>query len=173
MIPSGPGRFKAGFTLQELLEVFVIIVVIITGALTVYLLCYRSWQEATLQASLQREGNVAMDKLIRGVRGDAEARQNGLREAKSYTIPFLSNDSIEFVSGVDDIERSFYLSDDQIMYDPNTLIVGDEIVAAEDIETLSFVQLSSRRIRVNIVLNRAFGDKSINLNLETDVTIRN
>lgn len=164
---------KTGFTLQELLIVVTIMVFIIAGALTVYLLCYRSWQEATVQASLQRDASISTDKLVRGVRGASETRKNGLREAKSFSIPIFNNSAIEFVSGVDNRQRSFYLDGNQIVYDPNTSLPGDEIVAAKDIENLSFEKLSGRRIKIDITLERNIGNKLIDVSLETEVTIRN
>lgn len=166
-------KYLMGFTLQELLVVLTIMVVIIAAALTVYLLCYRSWQEATIQVSLQRDASIATDKLIRGVRASSETRKNGLREAESFTIPVLNDSSIRFVSGVDDKERSFYLDGNQIIYDPNALMSGGEVVAAKDIQSLSFEKLSSRRIRININLKKYLGDKLIDVSLETEVTTRN
>ena len=166
-------KYLTGFTFQELIIVVTIMVFIIAGAFTVYLLCYKSWQEATVQASLQRDGSIATEKLVRGVRGASETKKNGIREAKSFTIPILNNSAIRFVSGVDNQRRSFYLDGNQIMYDPNTLVAGDETVAAKEIEKLSFEKLSSQRIKINMTLERYVGDKLINVSLETEVTIRN
>ena len=152
---------KKAFTLPELLIVITIMVFIIAGALTVYLLCYKSWQEAIVQASLQRDGSIATEKLVRGVRGASETKKNGIREAKSFTIPILNNSAIQFVSGVDSQSRSFYLDSDKIIYDPDTLAPDDEVVAAKDIESLSFEKLSSQRIKINMTLPRHVNAKII------------
>lgn len=119
------------------------------------------------------EGSIATEKLVRGVRGASETRKNGIREAKSFTIPILDSSTIQFVSGVDSQSRSFYLDSDKIIYDPDTLVTDDEVVAAKNIESLSFEKLSSRRIRINMTLEKYVRDKLINVSLETEVTIRN
>lgn len=164
---------KRGFTLPEVLVVAVIIILIIAGSFSVYLLCYSTWRNAIVWASVQRNGSIAMERLVRGMKAPTENKKNGLREAKDFTI--YDSDSIKFTSGVDNKDRYFYFEDEDntIIYDPNKSMVDDEIVVAKDVESLSFERLSNKRLRISLSLYKKIGDKPINMDLKTEVTIRN
>ncbi len=166
---------KDGITLVEVLIASAIMVVILGGGLTVYLMSETTWQESTVQARLQRSASIVMQKMIKGVEG-----VYGLRDSKAITTPSYplpaSSDTVEF-TGIGNISRSFYLEEnaprDEVFYDPNTSVSGDAYSIAADISSLTFERLTMERIRISLTMSQAVGDKDMSISLNTDVTIRN
>lgn len=156
-----------GFSLAELFMASVIMLLVAAGSMTVYLLSYSGWRESSGLAALQRTGSMAMEKMVRGVRGNNEARRNGLREAKSFSIPNAG--TILFTSGVDSVERRFYLSADKIIYRCG----GGESTLAHDVDSLAFSKIANKRIRIDVTLQEEIKGKTISVNLESEVLIRN
>jgi len=124
-----------------------------------------AWREGSTQITLQREASTVMEKMVRGVDG-----QNGIREASSVTTP--TSDCIQYISGVDGQERSFYLDGTDIMYDPDTSTASDEYSAAEDVSGLAF-SVSGDIITVDLNMLRAAGPRDMTLNLSTVIKLRN
>ena len=162
---------KKGFTLPELLITAVIMALIVVGSFAIYLTSYTSWRRSTVAISLQRDANMAMEKMVRGERDAGGTKNNGIREAGSFTIPGTS--VIRFRSGIDGKERSFYLSDGQLMYDPDVTSAGSEIIVASDLIDLKFEKISDRRVRISLTMERFLRGESQTQNIETEVTIRN
>lgn len=165
-------RKGKGFTLPEVLVTGAILILVVAGTLSVYLMCYTCWREVNVAASLQREASIAMEKLIRGVKVPAEDKKHGIREATSFILPNTS--SIKFTSGLDNRTRSFYLSGNEIIYYYPYILLGDnKVIVAEGIKSLSFDTISDRKVKISITLEKYILNKPINVSLETIVTIRN
>jgi len=171
MTMDGTEHGEKGLTLPELIMAAVIAVFVIAGAMTIFLTCYTAWRVSLDAISLQQDGTIVVEKMVRGEKAAGETSRNGIREATSFTIP--TADTIQFISGLDGKERSFYLSGDKIMYDPDTSSGGDEIIIAEDVKSLNFTNPSARRVNINMTMEKGLLDRKVNQGLETEVTIRN
>lgn len=154
-----------GFTLTELMIAILIMALVMTGTVYIYLMSLSAWKEGSAQIMIQREASAVMEKMVRGVSG-----QNGIREASSVIAP--TSDSIQYVSGVDGVERSFYLSGTDIIYDPDTSTASDEYSVAEYVSGLIF-SVSGDVITVDLNMLRAAGRRDMTLSLSTVITLRN
>lgn len=158
---------RQGFTLIELSIVMLIIVLVIGGVMFVYTMSTTAWKEGSAQIILQREGSIAMEKMVRGINGT-----NGIREAGS-ALTSVSNTKIEYTSGIDDRERSFRLSGSEIKYDPNTIDPNDvELIIAEHVTGLEFT-ISGDIVTIELSLMDEVVDRPINVDLSTNVRLRN
>lgn len=161
-----PAYRKRGFSLIETLLAASILIFVVACGAVVYLMSLTTWKEASTQISLQREANAAMEKMVRGVNGI-----NGIREAESIAIVTSSN--IRYTSGIDSIQRSFYLSSGKIMYDPSTT---NECAIAENVRSngLSFsLSPDSKIVTINLGMGAEVRDKNIYVDLATKVQLRN
>ena len=159
-------RPQKGFSLIEVLIVTSVLVLLTGGAIAIYIRCLNAWEEGSLEASLQRKASTAMEKMVRGIDGT-----KGIREAKSVTFPDSS--TIQYTSGIDDQQRSFHLSTDEIIY---TSASGVESTIAEDVRTapagLTF-SAAGDLVTINLGMEGRIMDRIIPVNLTTEVTLRN
>ncbi len=166
---------RKGFTLIELLIATAIMLLIIGGTMTIYLMSITAWQEGSMQIVLQRKGSIAMEKMVRGVDG-----RNGIREAKAGSVTCVnttSEKSIQYTT-IDGKKRKFYLSGSEIIYDPDTLTPGDHFSIAKYVETPSvddepLFAVSGNIVTINLVMEEEVMDKPINVDLSTQVKLRN
>ncbi|MFC1644244.1 hypothetical protein ACFL5C_02895 [Candidatus Omnitrophota bacterium] len=144
-------------------------VLVMLGVIAVYLVAQTVWIEGNARINLQRQARTAMEEMVRGVDGT-----DGIREAASVTISGGTN--IQYTSGVDGTERSFYLSGDEIMYDPDTSSGGDEFSIGENVRTtpsgLSFSE-SDDVVTIDLSMEDQVGDKTISVDLSGQVKLRN
>lgn len=173
-----PGQ--KGFTLVEVFMAVAIMALVITGAVSIYMMSHTAWREGSTQIALQRDASLAMEKMVRGTSG-----RYGIREGSEISSPptGVTSDRIEVIvdmndpptpwDSLDDTTISFYKSDDQLIYDPDTSNVGDEISMAKKVATLNFEHLSAKRVKVDLTLRSMVIDKPIEVSLTTEVTLRN
>jgi len=156
-------------TIVEVLVASAIIIVVIAGSLAFYLIARSAWVDCSKRVPLQRKASLAMEKMVRGIGG-----RNGIREADAGSVIVTDSDTrIEYTSGIDAKERSFYLSDSKIIYDPDTTIAGDEIdMIAGKVNSLTFT-ISGDIVTINLGMQDAVRDKSISVDLQTEVRCRN
>lgn len=159
------GYYQRGFTIIELFLVTFIMLLAIGGAIVIYLMLLTAWKEGGVQIALQREASIAMEKMARGIDG-----MNGIREAKSVTLP--NTTTIRYTSGIDSQERSFYLSGSELIYDPDTSSSDDEFSIAENVRTTAF-SISDNLVTIDLGLEDQVIDKAINVDLSTQVKLRN
>lgn len=159
---------REGLTLMELLIAIIIMMLVVGGTLVVYLMSMTAWKEGTVQMGLQREANIAMEKMVRGVDG-----KNGIREASSVSTP--NSFTIQYTSGVDGKTRRFFLDGTEIKYDLNTPIdEGDDVRIAEDVSGVTFNELvNDSVIEIDLNMLDKAGAKDITVNLYTVVNLRN
>jgi hypothetical protein len=160
---------KKGFTITEALLVPFILLLAVGSTMAIYITAMTMWKEASAQIVLQREGSIAMEKMVRGVSGI-----NGIRGARANETTLTSSTNIEYTSNIDGIERRLYLNGNQIIYDPNTSTADDEYSIAENVRTsgLTFGR-NNDIIRIELGLQDNVGDRVINVNLFTKVKLRN
>ena len=156
--------YQKGFTIIELVIVTAIMGLVIGGVIAIYIMGTTAWKEGSVQVALQRGGSIAMEKMVRGVYGT-----DGIREASSAPS---STNTITYTSGIDNQERSFYLSSGEIMYDPNTSISDDEFSIAENVTGLTFA-VSDSLVTIDLNLEGQVIDKTIKVDLSTEVKLRN
>lgn len=150
---------------MELLIAATITTLMIAGVLAVYLKSLTAWHEGSVQLTLQRKSSMVMERMVRGVDGT-----NGIREAGNITVP--NSYTIQYASGLDGIERSFYLSGSDIMYDPDTSLAGDEFSIAEKIGGLIFT-LSGNMVTITLNMQEAVRDRNLQIDLTTRIKARN
>ena len=162
--------YQKGFTIIELLTVMVIMGLVIGGVIAIYTMSATVWKEGSVQVVLQRGGSIAMEKMVRGVYGT-----DGIREASNVALS-VSNTKIEYTntSEVGGPERSFYLSGSEIMYDPNTdpLVLNDEFSIAENVTGVEF-SVSGNIVTIDLIMEGQVIDRKINVDLSTQVKLRN
>lgn len=168
---------KKGFTITEFLAVMVIMGLIISGAIAIYIRSTTIWQEGGVQIILQRNASMVMEKMVRGVYGT-----NGIREANSVAL-YSSNTEIRYTSGIDNQERSFYLSGSEIIHDPNTSVSDDEFSIAENARPITTpanqggpgleFSVNNNIVTIEVGLIGKVIDKDIKIDLSTEVKLRN
>lgn len=170
---------RKGFTITELMIAILIMMLVVGGALAIYIMSQTAWYEGSTQIALQRRGSLAMEKMVRGVNG-----RYGIREGRSGTLTLAGSNRIEVAVDMndpptpgdpsDDTTISFYLVDDEIFYDPDTSTAGDEVSIVDDVTSLNFQTLgTTRRVGIDLSLGRRVLGKLINVSLTTNVTLRN
>ena len=159
------------FTIVETLIASAIIIVVIAGSLSFYLIARSAWIDCSKRVPLQRKASLAMEKMVRGIDG-----RNGIREADAGSVIITDSDTkIEYTSGIDAKERGFFLNGSKITYDPDTdpLVTGDEFdMIPEKVSGLTFA-VSGSIVTIDLDMHDKVRDTDINVNLSTKVKIRN
>lgn len=138
---------KSALTIIELLVASVIGLWVTVIAVVLYIVTQATWQDSACCLEIQRNANMAMEKILRGTRADSDSAAHGLLDAKTFAID--NPGKIRFTSGVDSKERSFYLSGDCLMYDPDTSVSLDEKAAADKIKKLKFEDVTDYEANPN------------------------
>jgi len=79
--PGTSFRGMRGFTLVELMIATAMFGLVMGGAIGVYVMCQKMWQATSLGMASNREGSLALARLVYGVGAD-----NGLRTAASISV---------------------------------------------------------------------------------------
>lgn len=112
-----------GFTLIETLVAMAISMVVFTALATSYVTAQRLWMGGFTQITFQSRGRVVLEQMTEYMRSStgATALNNGDR------IRFVTDPNRTPQISSDDITSEYYLSNTDIMYDPDITIAGDEI----------------------------------------------
>lgn len=155
---------KKGIGLIELLITSLIMSLAIGGMVSIYLLSRTAWQLGSAEVALQRKGNLAIEKMVRG----AEERK-GVMQAPSVTI--TGADSITFVdSQTPGLSREFRQEGESLYYtDVNGL---EEILIEEHVRELNFSEADGL-VTIELGLRQAVGDRNVDVNLCTKARLRN
>jgi len=158
---------RDGLTLVEVLVASAIATIVIAGSVAFYLMAHTAWIDCSKRVPLQRRASLAMEKMVRGVEGI-----HGIREADSV-ITSNGDTKIEYTSGIDAKERSFFLNGSKITYDPDTSTADDEFdMIPEKVSGLTFA-VSGSIVTIDLDMHDKVRDTDINVNLSTKVKIRN
>jgi hypothetical protein len=167
--------YRKGLTVVEILFATSIMLFAIGGIIVIYLMATIAWKEGSALITLQRSASMAMEKMVRGVNGT-----NGIREANSVILP--NANTIRYMSGIDGKVRSYYLSNNGIMYDPDMAIFNDEFFIARKVRInpsgLTFsVSSDGKLVTINLGMQDSVRSintmKNINVDLCTKVKLRN
>lgn len=163
---------KKGLTIIEVLVASAIMMIVIAGCSTFYLMARDTWAKCSLQMPLQRKARLAMEKLVRGERAFGDNRHNGLREAQD--VEKKSAAEIWFKSGVDEVERSFYLSGNILWYDPDTDHTNrNEVEIIDKVSSLNFSFPSAVTDPELVRIDLSLQDNTVSVALQTEVRCRN
>ncbi len=125
---------ESAFTLAETLAATAIMLLVLTGVLSVYVMSLNLSDIETMRAKELDKGSLVMEKILRGINGN-----DGLRDAVSFTI--TSPSDITYTS-LDGQSRRFYLSGNNIYFGPSDVIVGGDIGALSFIKTADCIDVS-------------------------------
>jgi len=158
---------KRGVMLPEVMVASTIMVLVLIALVTFYMAAQVTWIEEDAQVTLQQNARLVMDIMARG-----EGGTGGIMEATAVTLPNAS--TVEFTSGIDNIERSFYLLGDDVMYDSNTAVAGGDVSVADSVAPggLTFA-LNGNVVTINLAMQDQVMGKAFNVDLSTDVIFRN
>lgn len=172
---------KHGFTLPEMIISLIAAVMLIGGVSIVYLMGMRSWAEGSSNVALERTAGILMDKIVRGVNG-----RFGLREAdiglvtvsedgRSVTYTVDKNDPPTSWNS-DDITSRYYQLGQEVWYDPNSSVTGDEILLNRfgEVENLVFSvsgYVLTARLSLTEPAPRTTA-RQLSVRMETDIFLR-
>lgn len=124
-----------GFSLVELMVAMSIMLVIFGVVASTYLVTQRLWRGGFTQIALQSTGRVALDKITKNLRPATTVTilDNGDK------IRFVTDPNRTYSSAADDITCEYYISGTNIMYDPNTVIPGNEAVLLRNVSKESVI----------------------------------
>ncbi|MDD5450061.1 MAG: hypothetical protein PHO42_05640 [Candidatus Omnitrophica bacterium] len=118
-------------------------------AVTLYLMAQAAWYDTNATLDIQREANLGMERVLRGFKAASDAAPRGLLDAKSFAVDGSGN--ISFTSGIDLKERRFYSENNQLMYDPDTAIGGDEIAILGNVTTFRCAASSQNPAKIVLI----------------------
>lgn len=170
---------RKGYGLVEFMVASVIVIVLIAATLGVYVVAKTVIQNGIIENNLQRDANVVLDKIVRGLKeGGAIV---GLRSASSYSLPAAdpAGSAIDFV-GPDGNTRKFFVSGNSIIYQsplqtPNQKTIYTK--PAGSTMTLLFWEPSGyvdhATVGVYCAISSPTSGKTLSGSLATYVTIKN
>lgn len=156
-----------GTTILEMLIGSFVMLLVISGMLMLYISTMTIWKEESARIALQRKANLTMEKMVRGADGTSGiiGAQNAAADGLT-TLNYTSNNPVQ--------ERSLYLDGDQLTYDPDTTVTGNEIIIATNVtaDGVSFI-VSGDMVTINLKLEDSVGNTNIKVDLRTKVKLRN
>lgn len=165
---------KSALTLIELLFGTALTLFVIAGAVTLYVTLQTSWQDTSAVLETERTATLATERLLRGFRTNSDTAPRGLLDAKSFTIDGQTR--IDFISGIDSKQRSFYLADNKLMYDPDTSVSSNEVPVAGNILDITFAASAAnpgRAVTISLTAYKTVGGVNKTADIATTVFLRN
>ena len=165
-------KYTKGFTVVEMIVAAALIMVVISVAYYGYVLAKDAWLFVSVQGEMQRNAMLGVERMVHGVDGSLK----GLHEAQGIISPTPGNSdsSIEFTDGVNNtLSRAFGINTDKLEYVDEANNSSDLI--DQDVQTVTFNRPSGRDdlIEIGLVLQRVVAQKTITVNLNTSVKLRN
>ncbi|MCK5450847.1 MAG: hypothetical protein KAI70_03690 [Candidatus Omnitrophica bacterium] len=161
---------ERGVFLPEVMVASTIMILAVVALVTFYMTVQVTWIEADAQVKLQQDARLTLDMMARGQGGISGIMEGTTDTTTPVNIPNVS--TIEYTSGIDSIERSFYLSGNDIFFDPDTGVVGDEVLIAGNANSLTFT-LTGNVVTIVLSMQDQIRGKVFNVDLSTDVLLRN
>lgn len=170
---------RKAYTFAELLIASVIVVVIISSAIAIFVVTKTVYATSIFEYNLQRNANVLVNEIIRGVREPGGAY--GLRGAQAYTLPVVSpaGSRIDYTH-MDGLVRSFFLSGNSIIYQSPTISPNQRTlltIPAGATATLRFWKpagfMDNETVGVYLSISQTVGNRTGSGSLSTYVNLRN
>jgi type II secretory pathway pseudopilin PulG len=146
---KGDNINKSALTIIELLIATVIALWVVGITIVLFLITQNSAYDINTNLEIQRKANLAMERLLRGFKSASDSAARGILDAKSFTID--NPQKIRIISGIDSKERSFYLENDKLMYDPDTSAGLDEISIIDSVSALTFTDSTDNPGRIVLI----------------------
>lgn len=176
------GRVR-GFTLVEIIVAIAVFAVAMTAVTSIFISGLRSRAEGAENMSLEREGSIILERIMRGLYG-----KGGLREANSGTVTVsdggnwiqfeVDRNTVPTKTRADDITSLIYSLEGDVYYKPD--VTGDEVQCiSEDeghVESLQFTPGGDPRcieIRIKLLSDLPGTDRKAFIHLTKSVTMRN
>ena len=166
------------FTITELLVTSVIILLIYGSAIGAYLIIQGTYQGWMTEYNMQRNVNLVMLRIQRGVREDTGIF--GLRSAVSYTLPVVNPaaSEIDFVGTDGNTRRYFLRNNNSIIYESPTQSPRQQTVytvPAGSSITLQFWKPRSdgETVEVYLSVSKRTQNRNVSGSLLTYVNLRN
>lgn len=150
-----------GFTLVELMTVVTIFTLIFAAMFGVLTMGRKSWQIGTAQVEAQQQARIAMDAMLRELRGASSVDQSTFSGGVSDGIIRFSSrgEMVEFALNANQIQRT---------------AAGVTTVVANDIEAAQFTLLGGNVVRVTLTARRtSVLGGLIEISLNSQVVLRN
>jgi type II secretory pathway pseudopilin PulG len=179
--------YQKGFTLAEFIVALFVMILVVGGAVAIYLNSLTAWEEGNLQVALQREASSAMEQMVRGPGlGSGELfGTDGIREAQQISSPAIGSTAtqINFVDADNlAVTRSFYFSagadsdattpaDNQLRYIDGS--GNDSPIIESGVRALTFNRLSDKVVKIDLGMEGRVIDRKVNVDLSTQVRLRN
>ena len=152
---------RAGLTLIELMAVVTIFTLIFGAMFGVLTMGRKSWQIGRIQVEVQQQARIAMEAMLRELRGASSVDQ-------STFFGGVSENIIRFILGGETIEYALNATQLQRTAGETSTIV------ANDIEAVEFNLLGGDVVHVNLKARRAsaLGGR-VGISLNSQVALRN
>jgi prepilin-type N-terminal cleavage/methylation domain-containing protein len=149
-------RAARGFTLVELLVAIGVFLVTMTIVTSIFIAGLRTRAEGAENMSLEREGSIILERIMRGIYG-----KGGLREGNSGTLTVgeggssiwfdVDRNTYPTKSRADDITSLVYLLNGDVYYRPDTSAEEIECISSGNghVESLQFTYVP---VQVNITM---------------------
>jgi len=150
------------------------IMLIVFGiAVSAYSITHGIWKSGFTQVTFQSAGRTALEKIARNLRS---ATQGTVLDSGGR-IRFVTDPNRTYSDASDDITSEYYISDTDIMYDPNTGISGDEITLLRNVSkesNIPFFQITGNLIVVTFKVYKNDALYGIHwLSMTTSISMRN
>ncbi|MFA5500722.1 MAG: hypothetical protein WC404_06555 [Candidatus Omnitrophota bacterium] len=168
---------RRAHTMAELLVASVVIVILFTATLGAFVLTKNVYSGNIAAYNLQRDVDGLLARITRGIQ--EQGSSYGLRSGVSYTIPAASPASsrIDF-KGVDDLTRSYFLSNNTVVYSSPTQSPAQQVIYTpppSSTITLGFANVSvdQQVVYIYIAVSQQIGNRTIVGSIATNVNLRN
>jgi prepilin-type N-terminal cleavage/methylation domain-containing protein len=174
-------RAACGFTLVEILIAIAVFAVLMTIVASIFISGLRTRAEGAESMSLEREGSVTLERIMRGIYG-----KGGLREGNSGTLTVgddgssiwfdVDRNTFPTKSRADDITSLVYLLNGDVYYRPDTTSEEIECISSGEghVESLQFTYVP---VQVNITMKLSAPlpgtDRRAFIHLSKSVNLRN
>jgi prepilin-type N-terminal cleavage/methylation domain-containing protein len=174
-------RSARGFTLIEILVAVAVFSVIMTIVASIFISGLRARAEGAESMSLEREGSIILERIIRGIYG-----KGGLREGNSGTLAVgedgssiwfnVDRNTLPTKTRADDITSLVYLLNGDVYYRPDTTSEAIECISSGDghVEELQFTYVPTQ-VHVTMKLSSSLPgtDRKAFIHLTKSVNLRN
>lgn len=174
-------RSAQGFTLVELLVAIAVFVVLMSIVASIFISGLRTRAEGAESLSLEREGSIILERIVRGIYG-----KGGLREGNSGTLAVgddgssiwfdVDRNAYPTKSRADDTTSLVYLLDGDVYYRPDTTSDVIECISGGEghVEALQFTYVP---VQVNMTMKLSSSlpgtDRKAFIHLTKSVNLRN
>jgi len=150
---------RKGFSLIEMMVALGILSLIIIGLVTFFSGGTRAWVTGQYQLEAQRNARLAMDRMVKEIRGGKNIISGSDGDTIVVSIP-----DFDTAAPDDYYEVTYSLSDTTINRNGNPLI--------NDVKTLNFTYPDASKVHILLEVD-VDNDESPDITLNTDVDLRN